>query len=271
MVDGRMRIASPTLGLLALAGAAVAALPVTPPTAPFEYALFARGRLVLREGSQVRAGQIGANARVVMQRNARVFDSVAAISVRLAEGARARRFFCYFLDPAARSTCRDFERPLVAEAAFPPVAAGAGSRTVRVPAGGVLPALAPGSYDALVVGERAGALLDGGTYVVRTLRLGRRAQLVCTAPCTIQVQDRVRLGARATMRGQASNPVEGLRVEAGGAGARAAVRTGVGAAVTGIVYAPNGRMLLGPNGDYHGRFVAQDVVVGARTLIDENS
>ena len=264
-----MRIVSPTLGLLALAGAAAAALPVTPVRAPFDYALFARRQLVLRERAQVRAGQIGANERIVMQRGARVFDSVAAISVRLADGARARRFFCYFLDPAARGACRDFDRPLVVETAFPPVAAGPGSRAVRVPPGGVLPALAAGSYDALALGDRAGALLDGGTYVVRTLRLGRRAQLVCTAPCTIQVRDRVRLGDRASMRGQSGGSVDGLRVESGSA--RAAVRTGARVSVIGNVYAPNGRMLLGPDGDYRGRFVANDIIVGPRTLVDSES
>src|SRR5579885_3014940 len=102
-----------------------------------------------------------------------------------------------------------------------------------------------------------------GTYALRALRLGRHAELVCAAACRIAVLDPVRLGARAQLSPAPGLADTALEVDVAAGGSAPAFRTGPGAAVTGIVYAPAGGLVLGGRGRYEGSVVGATVRVGA--------
>jgi hypothetical protein len=237
-----------------------------PSGSPFDYALFGLTQTRLGPGVEVFSGDVGANVgTVTIGAGARVGGNVAAFSIRLAQGARvARRLFCLFLDGTTSTQCRAAVTvPLVASAALPPVTAAPGRTAVRVAAGRIAGPLGPGAYGRVHLGGHAGLLLAGGTYALRALRLGRHAELVCAAACRLEVLDPVRLGARAQLSpapGLADTTLE-IDVAAGGPGP--AFRTGPGATVTGIVYAPAGGLVLGGQGRYEGSFVGATVRVGA--------
>src|SRR5579885_2588380 len=225
-----------------------------PSGSPFDYALFGLTQTRLGPGVEVFSGDIGANG-----------GDVAAFSIRLAEGARvARRLFCLFLDGTTSTQCRAAVTvPLVAPAALPPVTAAPGRIAVRVAAGRIAGPLGPGAYGRVHLGGHAGLLLTGGTYALRALRLGRHAELVCAAACRIAVLDPVRLGARAQLSPAPGLADTALEVDVAAGGSAPAFRTGPGAAVTGIVYAPAGGLVLGGRGRYEGSFVGATVRVGA--------
>src|SRR5579885_2837080 len=220
-----------------------------PSGSPFDYALFGLTQTRLGPGVEVFSGDIGANVG----------------TVTIGAGARvARRLFCLFLDGTTSTQCRAAVTvPLVAPAALPPVTAAPGRIAVRVAAGRIAGPLGPGAYGRVHLGGHAGLLLTGGTYALRALRLGRHAELVCAAACRIAVLDPVRLGARAQLSPAPGLADTALEVDVAAGGSAPAFRTGPGAAVTGIVYAPAGGLVLGGRGRYEGSFVGATVRVGA--------
>ncbi len=237
-----------------------------PSGSPFDYALFGLSQTRLGPGVEVFSGDVGANVgTVTIGAGARVGGNVAAFSIRLAQGARvARRLFCLFLDGATSTQCRAAVTvPLVAPAALPPVTAAPGRTAVRVAAGRIAGPLGPGAYGRVHLGGHAGLLLAGGTYALRALRLGRHAELVCATACRLAVLDPVRLGARAQLSPAPGLPDTALEIDVAAGGSAPAFRTGPGATVTGIVYAPAGGLVLGGQGRYEGSFVGATVRVGA--------
>ncbi len=237
-----------------------------PSGSPFDYALFGLSQTRLGPGVEVFSGDVGANVgTVTIGAGARVGGNVAAFSIRLAQGARvARRLFCLFLDGATSTQCRAAVTvPLVAPAALPPVTAAPGRTAVRVAAGRIAGPLGPGAYGRVHLGGHAGLLLAGGTYALRALRLGRHAELVCATACRLAVLDPVRLGARAQLSPAPGLPDTALEIDVAAGGSAPVFRTGPGATVTGIVYAPAGGLVLGGQGRYEGSFVGATVRVGA--------
>jgi hypothetical protein len=254
------------LVVLALGPATALRAQVAPASAPFDYAIFGLKQVRLGPGVEVFSGDVGANVGTLfIGPGARVGGNVAAFSIRLAKGARvARRVFCLFLDGTTSVQCRGpVSVPLVPAAALPPVVAAPGRTPVRVAAERIAGPMAAGAYGRVRLGAHAGLLLSGGTYTLRALRLGPHAELVCAAACRIEVLDTVRLSASAQVGPAPGLADTAVEIDIAAGGPVPALRTGPGTAVTGIVYAPAGAVVLGGKGRYEGSFVGATVRVGA--------
>src|SRR5439155_9272477 len=109
--------------------------------------------------------------------------------------------------------------------------------------------------------------LSGGAYAVRSLRIGPGARVVCASDCGIRVLGTVRLERAAELG--ASSPVRanGVRVDIAASGPSAAFIAHPRANVSATIFAPAGRIVLGPLGNYRGAFIGSTVVVGPRATV----
>ena len=96
---------------------------------------------------------------------------------------------------------------------------------------------------------------------MRSIRLSPTARLVCLDDCRIGVAGNVRLGPMAQLGAVRGLSADHVRIDVAAGVPGAAFRAGPQTVVSGTVFAPTGRVLLGPNGGYQGAFVASTVVV----------
>ena len=244
-----------------------------PPADPGAYAVFGLDSVTLRGKVTVEGGDVGANAplgRVTMMRRAQVTGAVAATTVRLGRNAQAGTLYCTGLEPvrATDATCIPMSPPVVVATTLPIVQAHPGKERLRIEPLASLGPLLPGAYGAVRVGDKAQLELDGGEYDFRSLWVGYRSQLTCRRPCTIRISQYATVRERALVGAEAAVDAGTVRFEIGGGrGSHAAFRAYRRATVNATVYAPNGGIVLGMNGDYTGSFVGEDVLIYQRSRV----
>jgi hypothetical protein len=253
------------------------------------YAILGIDEVRLAPNVRVQRGAVGATAGNVRLAGAsRVQGAVVAQSVRVARGAHVGRLFCGTVSggvfgpgvvggptvggSAIAGGCLQLTVPVVDPALLAPVAVAPGSGALIVaPRTGSAP-VAPGAYGAVVVSRGGLIQLAGGDYQVRSIRLARRARLVCLDACRIGVGETVTLAARAQL-GAAKGQVDAseVRLDVAGSAVAPAFRTGPNAIVAGTVFAPTGGIVLGPGGRYRGAFIGRSVLVRARGRVIQDS
>jgi len=238
-----------------------------------DYRVLGIESVTLRRGVSVDGGDVGCNVSggtVTMMARARVAGAVAASTVRVGTGAGADELFCSGLEPfgPTQATCKPINAPFISENRLEDVQASPGDQDVDVPVGAVIGPVLPGPFGAVRIARGGRLTLVGGEYDLRSLWIGRGAQLVCEAGCTLRVAGRVVLRQAAFLGGESkpNNPIEVRLDVASDLGRRASVRVYRRSVVDARVYAPRGGILLGINGSYRGSFIGRTVYVyqGAR-------
>lgn len=222
----------------------------------------------LGAGAEVEAGNVGASrGTVALHRHAAVAGSVLADTIALSGLNRVGPLFCRFVQGPLRFGCATLVDPVVdvSRLSFVQVRPGAGD--VTVPARTSTAPLPAGAYGTVSVGTRGRLLLAGGTYELRALEVGARAQVLCTTRCRLRVRERTTLRRHAALAVVQPIDATALRLDAESQGRRPAFATGPRATVTGTVYAPGGDIVLGARGRYEGAFVGRNVTVGAHARV----
>lgn len=247
--------------------------------APGDYVILGLEEVTLRHHVQVLTGDVGCNAadgRVRLQAASRVAGVVAAHTVLISSGAGADQLFCNSLERRSSSgpACDAMATPIVEASSLPPVQVDPGQEDVRVRRLGKLTLPTPASgevarYDTIRVSSRAELRLQGGDYAVRSIKLGRRARLICETPCHIAVEEGVHLREHAEINRADPGTKQGIRIDIeGDGGPGPAFWTYRYAIVVATVYAPNGGIVLGGSGHYAGAFVARTVLVYERSVLE---
>ena len=263
--------------MVVVAGGAARGAGTAPATTPRDYAILGLDSVTIRSGVDVDPGDVGCNTAtgsVTLMSRAHVTSNVAGETLRLGSKANAGAFFCNKLEPSrpTTATCTPMSTPLVDPASLPTVDVAPGKQDVRVPRLGTMPAVAPGAYGVLRIGEQGEVHLAGGEYDFRTVFLWARARLFCDAACTIRVADTVTLRDVAQLGASAPLDATAVRLEIrGGNRTHAALRTYRRATVDATVYAPNGGIVLGQSGRYTGAFIGKSVFVYQRAHITGKS
>ncbi len=262
------------VGVLVLGGAVVVAAATVPPNRTRDYAIVGLDSVMLRSNVTVTGGSVGVNGptgAATLMRKVRVADAVAANTINLGPKSQAGALYCLGLVPAevTTATCAPTASPLLGAVNFPIVQANPGTQRIRVEPLATLGPLPAGAYGAVRVGDKARLELDGGEYDFSSVWVGYRSQLVCRSECTIRVaRDAVvRIGAligaaAASDAGDVRLEIRGLR-----AGPGAAFRAYKRSIVNAQVYAPEGAIVLGINGDYTGSFTARTIFVYQKARI----
>lgn len=258
------------LGWICAAAAASAANSGLP-ARPFDYALFGLKEVRLGMGTRVDVGDVGVNqeqGRVRLRARARVDGTIVAETIRLGTGARAVRLVATRVEGDERRS--DFERlsglPLVPTMTLVQVVPGTADK--ELPPNSQELGLPPGSYGSIRVGSRSRLTLAGGTYDVRSIDVRRSGQILCETPCIINVDDRVLLNESAQLG--AVSPLDATAVQVnveGGGRDRSAFRAESRTTVDATVYAPAGRIHLGPGGHFTGAFVGDTIEVLSRARV----
>lgn len=132
----------------------------------------------------------------------------------------------------------------------------------------------PGDYDAVLVRPNGRLILTGGTYEMRSLRVESGGSVSCAeaaAICEIRVKESVRFGADSSLG--SLNAMVGARSVVVFISARApdGFMAESSSEVSANVYAPEGRVVLGPNGVFVGSFIARQVEVKAGSSLFADS
>jgi hypothetical protein len=250
-----------------VAGAALALAGTTTPQALGGYAVLGLEDVTLGRRVAVESGDVGSNrGEVRIGAGGAVAGAVVAETVRLGRGARVGRLLCTVVAGPLRFGCETLTAPVVDTGQLPLVQVVPGAAEVIVPRRASTAPLASGAYGAVRVGRRGRLFLAGGSYELRALAVGARAQLLCLRRCRLQVRERVRLGPVTTLGVVDTLAPDALRLDVEDASPRA-FTAGRRAAITGTVYAPGGDIALGARGSYVGAFVGRRVRVGARARI----
>jgi hypothetical protein len=204
----------------------------------------------------------------VLGRGARVSGMVAGDTIRLAPAVRTGALQCVVLERTNGKSCGAVTLPLVDGTTLPIVQVLSGAEDVRLPARSVRNALPAGRYRRVRIGTKSRITLAGGAYGLRALVLNKGAQLLCEAPCTIDVEDGVSLGRDARLSAAAPLDATAVRVNVDFRGrSRAAFKSAARSVVDATVYAPDGIIRLGTNGRFTGAFVGRAVEVRQRANV----
>ncbi len=267
--------------LLIAAGAALAGL--TParlyaqtavPPGLSQYVLLGLEGVTLRAGAQVIAGAIGTvNGAARLGRSVRVTNAVAGPMVRLGRATRTGRLFCHFVTgPALLPVCNAFTDPLVDPALLPPVTVAPGLADLGVPPRTGTSPVPEGSFRDVRVGAGSVLQLSGGSYSMRSLRIGRRARVVCNSACRIGVLESVRLRRGAELGASVRASANLVRIDIAAAElSRPAFVARTRATLSATIFAPDGDVVLGPLGDFRGAVVGHTIVVGPRATLRGDS
>jgi hypothetical protein len=264
-------------GMAAAAGALLAALAgaagAQQPPALGDYSVLGVADVRLGRGVRVVAGAVGATAGTVRVRpGARVAGTTVAATLRIARGTRVGRVFCgVVIGRPPLPSCLLPPDPVVDPALLAPVPVVPGTVDLVLPPRQGIAPLPPGSFDEIVVGRGGLLTLAGGDYAVRALRVAARGQVVCDQACRVGVAETVSLGPRAELGARGGLAPGNVRIDVGGGDDPPAFRSRGGASVNGTVFAPGGRVRLGPRGDYRGAFVGNVVQVGPGSRVRAGS
>lgn len=141
--------------------------------------------------------------------------------------------------------------------------------------------LEPGSYGAVLVQNSGTLELTAGIYDFESLTLSEKSSLVCIAPCSIRVKERLSWSEKVTV-----GPAEDAAITAGDivfhvggkngsdgllASTPKAVFIGEASRVSANIYAPNGTLQALGECTLEGAFIARDVQIGQETTVKLNS
>src|SRR5215475_4084365 len=128
-------------------------------------------------------------------------------------GGTTRSFPTCFLFQA-EDGIRDFHVTGVQTCALPisPVQVIPGTTPVKIPKGSSTSPQPPGAYGKVMVRSNATLVLAGGTYVVKSIQVGSRGQLLCADACQIGVADTVTLKPNAVLGGTGGTRAQQIRV-----------------------------------------------------------
>jgi hypothetical protein len=237
-----------------------------------DYAVLGLAGVVIRHESRVLSGAVGAvEGTVRLGRQARVTNVVAGPTVRLGPDTRTGTLFCHLVNgPPPLPSCTAFTDPLLDPALLTSVPVVPGTTPLRVPAHTGTAPVPAGSFGDVRVGPGSTLQLYGGTYAMASLRIGRRARVICASDCRIGV-----LGTVLVRRGAelgAASPVRAdtVRVDVAAAGPLVFVAR-PRANVSATIFAPAGDVVLGPFGAYRGAFIGRTVVVASFTTVRGDS
>jgi len=235
---------------------------------PASYAVLGLEDVTLRAGVQVEGGNVGANrGEVTLGPGARVDGKVIADTIRVHGRPRAGSLVCRLLVGPRGFACETLATPVVDLRSLEIIQVTPGAADVAVPANANAAPLAPGAYGNVRVGRRGRLLLGGGVYSVRSITLGPRGRILCTAACRISVQEQVRLRPRALIGAVAPLDARAVRIDIEGSGRGPSFTSGSRTDVDATIYAPDGVVVLGRNGRYTGAFVGDIVRVGTGSRI----
>lgn len=247
---------------------AATALAGTLPTRAFDYAVFGLSDVMIGSFARVDGGDVGCNldlGSVWLRNRARVSGLVAADTVKLGPNSHAAGFFCRVVEGDVGVTCGHLTLPL--DGGLQIVRVIPGVRDVKLPARSRQEGLAAGEYGKIRVGTKSRLTLAGGKYDVRSIDVTRGGQILCLAPCTLNVRDQVQLREESILTAPGALDARAIRVNVEGGGGRAAFRAEARSTVDATVYAPNGRIHLGTNGRFSGAFVGDSVEVLQRARV----
>jgi hypothetical protein len=254
---------------LVLGGAQTAGAGSALPLSPFFYAIFALDRVELGQAAQVERGDVGVNSstgEVRMRTSARIAGHTAANTIDPGRSARiSGGMFCN-TGPAGSPGCSAVTFPLVDSSLLPVVNVEEGNDDVKLKAK-LATQLSPGKYGKVKLSRNSRLRLAAGAYTFRSIDMLRGSSLLCDGVCNIGVDESVQVGDNCTLSttdGDASK----LRVDVEfGPSRRAAFRSYYKSKVDATVYAPNGQIVLGTNGQFTGAFVAREVEVLKRARV----
>lgn len=264
----------------------VSAQPLIPPTAD-DVVILAKRLLVLRAGTQHTRGQLAVNdaGGKAIAKSFRAVSTLAPsllsdiVISRQAGGGNPPTEFYYLFANSYSDRSRgsliagsgpipiaadDFPLfPFPAQATVTP-----GVTDVEVRSDEVL-SLPPGAYGRIRLHTGATLFFQGGTYNVGSLISGLRASIRFVGPTTLNVADRIKLGARTSCKPVESDPPLNTRCIVINAGGR--VRLDRATVVSATINAPDDRLVLGRGGVYRGNFTADRVRVGINALLEAES
>jgi hypothetical protein len=121
--------------------------------------------------------------------------------------------------------------------------------------------------------------LSRGEYHFMNLDIGSDSSVICEAPCDIRIQERLYPGTKAYIGPGAGGFSRDVVIYVAGVNGRSgglnenpkAADIGQGSIVNANIYAPNGTLLIEEGCTMKGAFVAKDVVVGQKTVVDLDS
>jgi hypothetical protein len=239
-----------------------------PPSSPFAYAVFALGDLTLRNGVRAVDGDVGSNnGTATIGKNVRVAGAVVGRTVKLRSGALPDALFCLLLEGGSGTPCQAVTLPVIEANQLPPVQVVPGTQAITVPKGGSTSPIPAGTYGNVRVGKGGTLTLAGGTYVFRSIRVNARGQLLCAAACQIGVAETVQVRSRAFLGGTGGTRTENIRVNVARTTGKTVFRADKRSTVSGLVYAPGGRIDLLDRGNFVGAFVGGRVRVGQEAIV----
>jgi hypothetical protein len=230
-----------------------------------DYSILALEDATLKAGARLISGAVGAvDGTVTLRQAARVAGTAVGGTLVLRRDTRVGRTFCgIVIGPPPLPACIAPPSPVVDPALLPPVSVVPGANDLIVPSRTGVAPVPPGSFDEIVVGRGSLLTLSGGEYAARSIRLGPKAQLLCSTGCHIGVAETVAIGPGAELGARGGLSPQSVRIDIAGGGSVAAFRGKPRSSVIGTIYAPAGVVRLGKLGTYRGAFVGTDVVVGA--------
>jgi hypothetical protein len=239
------------------------------PARATDYAVFGLKDVRLGTGARVQVGDVGVNqplGRVWLKLRARVAGMVIAETVRLGHGARVGRLVAGRLEGGHSFERLDSALPLIP--VLPLVQVVPGNQDKELPQKSVELGLPQGAYGRIRVGSRSRLTLAGGQYDVLAIVVRRNGQLLCEAPCTINVDDRAVFNDGARLGAVEPLDATAVRVNVeGGSGNRALFRAEAQSTVDATVYAPTGHIHLGVGGNFTGAFVGESVEILRRARV----
>jgi hypothetical protein len=239
---------------------------------PASYAILGLDDVVLRPGVRIEGGDVGANRGAVkLFAGARVDGKVLADEIVVHGRPRVGSLVCRLLVGPRRLDCDPLATPVVDLRSLEIIQVVPGAAQVVVPANANAAPLAPGSYGDVRVGRRGRLLLAGGVYAVRSIRIGPRGRILCTGACRVSVQENVRIRPGGIIGAVAPLDAHAVRLDVEGSGRGPSFVSGASTDVNATVYAPDGIVVLGPNGRYSGAFVGETVRVGSRSRVSAAS
>lgn len=139
--------------------------------------------------------------------------------------------------------------------------------------------LSPGSYtDVTLSSNSTLRLLKGGTYDFLNLTMGSDSRLVCEGETTIRIAERLYPGTKSYIGPEAGLGlradqvkifINGENGKKGGLNDKPkAAHIGEGTTVKAIIYAKNGTLLIEEGCVLKGIFIAKDVIVGMKTVVN---
>lgn len=244
-----------------------------PPASPFGYAVFSLGDVQLRDGVRAIDGDVGSNNGTAnIGKNVRVAGAIVGRTIKLRQGARPGSLFCLLLQGSISGlSCQAVDLPVVSTNELPPVQVVPGTQAVKVPNGSSTSPIPAGAYGNARVASRGTLVLEGGTYVFRSIQVRSQAQLLCVAPCQIGVADTVKLQSNTVLGGTGGTRAEDIRVNVARTSRNTVFSAGQDSTVSAVVYAPGGRIELRRRGNFVGSFVGGVVKVDKAAIVQARS